>query len=122
MPIHAGSRYLRVNVIQVKDADGDVQRVYELPQTTVSLEQKSLDAATYTVSEGETFESIAHREYGSLGGSDLWWVLAMYNPHIFYPLDMSAGDVIEIPPARWVESFMRSADNWEETWRTSIRS
>jgi len=122
MPIHNRSRYLRVPSIQVEAADGEKLLAYELPQTTVGPDQASPDSVGYVVSEGETFESICHQEYSQVGGTRIWWVLAMCNPHVFYPLDLKAGDVIQLPPVRWVEAFMSTRDDWEETWRTIIRS
>ena len=52
------------------------------------------DSRTYVVPAGDTFMTIANREYGD---HSLGWLLADFNPEIKYPLDLAKGDVIRIP-------------------------
>lgn len=121
MGLYPLSRHLKVGAVQIETADGEFVEVPKLPQTTVQDIDISSDAEWYVVRADETFESIAFDQYYDIGGANIWWVLAMLNPHIEYPLDLQAGDRIIIPPTQWVQSFLRSQDDWEVTWRNVAR-
>lgn len=121
MGIDVMSRYARVRTIQVTDADSETFEVYELPQTTVLEADLYDEFMWYTIVGDEKFEDIAHEAYHEVGGDALWWVLAMVNPEVFYPLDLSAGTRIRVPSQRWVQDFLSTRDDWKFTWRSIIR-
>jgi nucleoid-associated protein YgaU len=92
MPLFQGSRYRFGRVIQIIDANLDVNRVHELRQTSVEPPEGSVP---YTVQAGDTFESLAAKRYGD---GNKWYIIADVNPQVFFPLDLEAGEVIYIPP------------------------
>jgi nucleoid-associated protein YgaU len=96
MGLFRGSRYRFSQVIQIIDADREVSKVYEVRQTTLDPPEGSL---SYTTQAGDTFESLASRKYGD---GNKWYVLADVNPHIVFPLDLEAGQLIYIPPRSYV--------------------
>jgi hypothetical protein len=120
MTLYNRSRGLKVETIEIEAADGDKQQVYKLGQT--SVQEFDIDSFEwYTVKGAELFEDIADKFYEDIGGADLFWVLAMCNDHIFYPLDIQAGDRIRVPSPQWVEEFVNQEDAWESTWRNVVR-
>jgi nucleoid-associated protein YgaU len=86
-----GSKYARVPKANTVSASGELVGLYEMCQTTV---QPVNSVETYVVGAGDTFESLAHKH---LGSGAKWYILADMNPHIFFPLDLVAGDRIVIP-------------------------
>jgi nucleoid-associated protein YgaU len=54
------------------------------------------DSLLHTVIAGETLDQLAFTYYGR---EDLWWRIADANPARF-PLDLSPGDTLIIPPLR----------------------
>ena len=120
MALYKYSRYNKVDTIDITAEEDDKQNVYELPQTTV--QEFDIDDWEWHVVTGDaTFESIADEFYEEFGGASLWWVLAVCNDHIFYPLDIQAGDRIRIPAPQWIEKFLEEQDDWESTWRNVSR-
>jgi len=116
MPINSRSRYFRVQTTQIVDENGERTEVYDLGQTTVLPEDLPLNTDWYAVKVGEDFESISENAYFEIGGHELWWVLAMVNPDIIYPLDLKVGDQVLVPPSQWVEEFLDTPDDWTFTW------
>lgn len=59
------------------------------------------DNIVHTVSQGETWESIAYREYGDVR---LWWVLPDYQPEPVYDptIALVGGAVLILPSPRVV--------------------
>ena len=51
------------------------------------------DVMPYVTKAGDTFESLA---YKFLGSGTKWYILADMNPHIFFPMDLSPGDRINV--------------------------
>ena len=121
MELYDKSRFIRARFQQVTDADGDSYVVPQLTQTTMPEYWLPEETIWYTVKGNEKYEDIAYDFYYDLGGPDLWWVLAMCNPEIFFPMDLQAGDKIRIPPTRFVEDMLASRDDWEEIWREVAR-
>lgn len=116
MPLNRLSRAQKGYAVQALTVDKELAFFYEIPQTTVQEYQLPDEFDWYAVAGGETFESIAYREYPTIGGPGVWWVLATVNPEIIYPLDLQAGDKIRLPPSGWVEQFLGSLDDWTLTW------
>jgi len=86
-----GSKFARVKVSNTVSFDGSNVGLFELSSTTVKPQNA---VETYSVKAGDTFESIAAKY---LGSGTKWYILADMNPHIFWPLDLKAGDRIVIP-------------------------
>lgn len=116
MPRSIYSRYGRVPSYQTKDAAGEAVEVLGLPQTTILAPGSDATGQWYVVVGDETFESIAHEVYFDRGGAELWWVLAMVNKHIVYPLDLQAGDRLLLPEPEWVSRYVNSVNDWRGTW------
>jgi hypothetical protein len=118
MTLYSNSRYLKTLAIPITDEDGNGSEIYSLMQTTV-MEDDLGEFDWYTVKGDELLEDIAYEVYYNIGGADLWWVLAMANPEVEYPLDLSSMTRIRIPPTTWVQSFIKELDDWEYTWRNN---
>jgi len=86
-----GSKYTRVPIVTTVSASGEVVGLFEMSPTTV---RPVNSVESYVVRAGDTFESLA---YKYLGSGTKWYVLADMNPHIFFPLDLVAGDRIILP-------------------------
>lgn len=97
MAIFRGSRYRQAGTIQVADKDGQVENYLGLRETT---DKTPLGSTQYLTEAGDTFETLAAREYGN---AEKWYVLADVNTHIFWPLDLEAGTPIAIPPKSYAE-------------------
>lgn len=106
MPLYGMSRYLKVKTRTIVDSDNEAAEVYNRRSTYVHPLDLPEDTKPYIVSSNEIYEDIAEKMYPSLGGADLWFVLADCNPQIFYPLDLKEGDIINIPPPDWVEEYV----------------
>jgi len=97
MTVHQNSRWRNVKVGRTIDTDEVIHVNFALYSTTLSIPQGSRQ---YRVKAGDTFESIAAREYGD---GNKWYVLAGVNPQVFFPLDLEAGEEITIPPRFYAE-------------------
>jgi hypothetical protein len=64
--------------------------LYRLPDSP-STSQNYLE---YIAKEGDSLQLLA---YTFLQNHNLWWTIADFNPHIWYPLDLEPGTVIKIP-------------------------
>lgn len=91
MTVFQTSRYNFSDTQQIEDSAGNVVKIHKIRKTT-------LDGypgfRLYTTKAGDTFESIAAREYSD---SRKWYVLADANPDVFFPLELSAGMQVVIP-------------------------
>ncbi|MHA2429061.1 MAG: hypothetical protein ACXADB_13660 [Candidatus Hermodarchaeia archaeon] len=92
MPIFKGSRYRFSSIIQVDDSDGNTNGVYVLRSTTEDVPDGSIP---HQVSAKDTFESLAFKKYSD---ANKWYVVADVNPQVFFPLDLTPGEVIYLPP------------------------
>jgi len=92
MGLFRGSRFRLSDMIQVKDADRDINRLFVVQETTAEVPDGSLP---YTVQAEDTFESLAFKFYGD---ANKWYVIANVNPAVFWPLNLEAGTLIYIPP------------------------
>jgi nucleoid-associated protein YgaU len=89
--IFVGSRYAGVEKIQAVHSSGISISVYETRPTTVAPVSVS---NTHRVNAGETMETLA---YDRFGNANKWYLIADMNPHVFWPLDLQAGDKLVIP-------------------------
>ena len=89
MTIFAGSRYSTASIILAPQPNGK-----SLP--TVFASKRSLIAkfVYYRVGIGDRFDTIAAR---FLGDPLKWWMIADYNPQIFYPEELQPGSILRIP-------------------------
>lgn len=97
MTLFRGSRFRYVARGSVTGVDGETVKVYALTKTTV---EAPVQSKVYKVQAGDTFESLAYKEYGD---GNKWYVLASVNPDIFWPLDLETGVEILIPPRSFAE-------------------
>jgi nucleoid-associated protein YgaU len=97
MPLYRGSRFRKAPIGYIQLSDESKVKVYGVTTTTLDAPARS---QKYRVKAGETFETIAHREYGD---GNKWYVLAMVNSQIFWPLDLEANDEIIVPPRSFAE-------------------
>ncbi len=56
-------------------------------------------SSEYVTQAGDTLPGLANRFYKN---PQLWWVLADFNPQVFYPLELEANTVLSIPPVSLV--------------------
>ena len=98
MTLFKGSRYRFKEAIQAMDADGNVEAFYPLRDTT--LQDPIPGSARHLVLAGETFESLADMRYAD---ATKWYIIADANPQIFWPLDLTEGVEIIIPPRSYAE-------------------
>lgn len=92
MPVRPDSRFAELPVLRVTAPDGSTREVIGLrlrrgPAPPV--------ATRHLVTEGEVVDLISRIHFGSEG---LWWRLLDANP-LRYPLDLEAGDVLDVPAA-----------------------
>jgi prophage DNA circulation protein len=88
VPASPSSRFGDLPILSVTAPDGRQRHVVALrlkPEALVHL-------TTYRVREGDAIDLLAARLYGDEG---LWWRLLDGNP-IRYPLDLVAGDLLEV--------------------------
>ena len=90
-----------LNIPLVTDADG--RTLYEI---RVPLQFRPVAGMrAVTVSRDDTIFHIAFREYGD---AQLWWAIADWNA-IFDPTtEMTAGRVIQIPPASVIDEYLQA--------------
>lgn len=90
MPVKPDSRFAHLSVLKVLAPDGATRRVIAL-----RLERPEVDGdvTRYRVTQGETVDLLARRFYGD---ERLWWRILDANP-VVYPLDIEAGDVLNVP-------------------------
>lgn len=92
MTVHQTSRYRFADTQQVEDSDGNIANIHKIRRTSAPLRAGS---RVYVTKAGDTFESIAYREYGD---ARKWYVIADANVDIFFPLTLTSGVSIIIPP------------------------
>jgi nucleoid-associated protein YgaU len=90
MPVKPDSRFANLPVLQVLTPDGTTRRVIALGLERLSVDG---DVTRYCVTQGEAIDLLARRFYGD---ERLWWRILDANP-VVYPLDIEAGDVLNIP-------------------------
>ena|SRR5438876_9150864 len=91
VPPAANSRFAGLPVLSVVTPDGGQRHVIALRLILPRL----VHVDQYQLREGEGVDLIAARLYGDEG---LWWRLLDGNP-VRFPLDVSAGDVLELTSA-----------------------
>lgn len=87
MSIYSGSRYSTSNLYVRKDGN-----VVIPVRKKIKFDIKNL--TQYTVREGDTVDNLAYRIYGN---AQLYWAILDCNNYLS-ELEMSAGDIIYIPP------------------------
>lgn len=90
--IYANSRYENVDQEFVPAPGGGRRRVIGFPQ----FYAVDFDARKHIMSQYERLEQLAARYYGD---PEMWWVIAVANPEIFYPEDIPPGTIVRIPDA-----------------------
>lgn len=93
MPVSPFSRYAGLPTLQVADASGRTATVLALRRP---MPPEGLGAARHQVVGSEPVDAIARHYYGR---EDLWWQVMDGNP-LRFPLDVKAGDVLELQPPR----------------------
>jgi phage tail protein X len=90
MPVQPDSRYANLPLLAVTAPDGSQRNVIEL-----RLQSQVTNVATtaYRIRDRDVIDFLARRFYGD---EHLWWQILDANPTV-YPLDIKAGDVLEIP-------------------------
>ena len=76
--------------------DGDIE-FWDMAVLPEIVEQT--DDLRYQVVDGDRIDLLAARFYGS---ATLWWVIAVANEMELLPTEISSGDFIRIPSARYV--------------------
>ncbi|MBD2896960.1 hypothetical protein amrb99_59130 [Actinomadura sp. RB99] len=89
MPPSPESRYAGLPILTVTAPDGTPRRVVALRLTR----PRAAATRRHRVVQGEGLDLLARRFYGSEG---LWWRILDANPLLF-PLDVTAGDVLDLP-------------------------
>lgn len=90
--IFEGSRYEDVPIQRIEDAEG----VYR-PTIIMRLPYPyQFYYSTYVVVEGDRLDILASR---FLGDPEQWWRLALANPELDYPDELTAGQTLRIPNA-----------------------
>ncbi|MFI6289875.1 tail protein X [Streptomyces sp. NPDC051018] len=85
----ARSRFTGLPTLTVTAPDGTTRRVVAL-----RLGRRPTETASpYRLADGEALDLLARRFYGT---EDLWWRILDANPRVF-PLDLRAGDVLNMP-------------------------
>ncbi len=90
MPVKPDSRFADLPVLRVLAPDGTFRQVIALriePPTDNSNLNRHL------IIQGEAIDLLAQRFYADEG---LWWRILDVNPEV-YPLDIQAGDVLNLP-------------------------
>lgn len=87
MAIYRGSRYIKTPLYP----RGDTLTFGIRKRNNFNL----AEATYYTVVQGDTLDSIAHKHYNN---TQLWWAIMDANPQYQSELDINAGDVLCIPP------------------------
>ena len=90
MPVKPDSRFSQLPLLRVQAPDGSPRQVVSL-RLVRTLPEGSV--AQHMVKQSESVDSLARRFYGS---ERLWWRLLDANP-VLYPLDLKAGDVLDVP-------------------------
>ncbi len=90
MPVKPDSPYAKLPVLRVQDSTGGTRDVIAL--RLVRPESAGI-GTRHRVILGEHIDAIARRAYGS---ERLYYRVLDANP-IVYPLDIEAGDVLELP-------------------------
>jgi hypothetical protein len=69
---------------------------------------------------GDTLHSLAARYYDGMGGAELWWAIADYQPEpIIDPtVQLTPGDILLIPAPYIVQDFIQGVDE-EDSWEVS---
>lgn len=90
MPVKPDSPYAKLPVLRVQAPDGSTRDVIGL---RIGRVEKNGIPMPHRVVEGEQIDAIAREAFGS---ERLYWRILDANP-LVYPLDIQAGDVLEIP-------------------------
>jgi len=90
MPVTPDSRFAGLPVLEVLAPDGSTRLVIAL---RIAPRVPALPAATIRVRQGEELDLLARRHYGD---ERLWWRILDAN-RVLYPLDIVAGDVLDLP-------------------------
>jgi nucleoid-associated protein YgaU len=90
MPVKPDSRFAHLPVLQTVGPDGSPRQVIALRLETPVPEGA---VAAHRIQRGEELDLLARRFYGD---ERLWWRILDANP-VFYPLDLEAGDSLNLP-------------------------
>jgi hypothetical protein len=90
MPVKPDSRYANLPLEAVTAPDGSRRNVIGLRLTG---QDTNVPATLYRVRRSEAPDFLARR---FLGDEHLWWRILDANP-VIYPLDLQAGDALQIP-------------------------
>ncbi|MER7728955.1 hypothetical protein [Streptomyces sp. NPDC096323] len=97
-----GSRFVGLPTLTVTAPDGSSRRVVALRLTRPAPGP----VTPHMVAEEEGVDLLARRFYGA---ENLWWRILDANPPAF-PLDLRAGDVVNLPEAGPVTRTTRARD------------
>ena len=100
MPASPSSRFGDLPILSVTAPDGSQRNVVALRLETQAL----VHLTTYSVREGDAIDLLAARMYGDEG---LWWRLLDGNA-IRYPLDLTAGDLLDVAGSAQVTATTRA--------------
>jgi phage tail protein X len=90
MPVQPDSRYANLPLLAVTAPDGSQRNVVEL---RLQGQVTGVQTTAYRVLRGDVVDLVARRFYGD---EDIWWRILDANP-LVYPLDIKAGDVLQLP-------------------------
>jgi nucleoid-associated protein YgaU len=90
MPVTPDSRYAKLPLLEVTAPDGSRRNVVGL---RLESQTKDVQTSAYRVRSGDTVDFLARKFYGD---EHLWWKILDANPAV-YPLDIQAGDVLDLP-------------------------
>lgn len=64
----------------------------------------------YIIRQRDRLDQLSYVNYGT---TSLWWAIALYNPNIYHPLILNAGDTINIPSKADIDAFLLAFKNGE---------
>lgn len=100
MPVSPFSRYAGLPTLQVTDASGRTTTVLALRRP---MPPEGPGATQHRVVGSEPVDAIARHYYGR---EELWWQV-MDGNSLRFPLDIKAGDVLELRPPRAASQVSR---------------
>jgi hypothetical protein len=91
MPVRPDSRFARQPLLEVIAPDGTKRHV--IAMGLGSPRPAYVGGAQHAVTHGESVDLLARRYLGAEG---LWWRVLDVNP-LFYPFDLSPGQILNLP-------------------------
>jgi len=101
MPVYTGSRYVNGRVIGFT-INGQVKRMLTRVDMLTEDVFENTEFREYTVVKGDRADTLASK-FG--GDSTLWWAILELNGFVGFPLDLTPGTKLRIPPRAFFEEL-----------------